>query len=72
MAKKQNYAQIRAWRTAKTDRIEIQPRKELNIPARIQAAIDAGCADSRQEYIIDAISAALDRDGFPAPEQPRE
>ena len=72
MKRKQDYAKIKAWQTANTDRIEIKPRKELNIPARIQAAIDAGCADSRQEYIIDAISAALDRDGIPAPESPRE
>ena len=46
------------------DRIQIQPQKTEQIPARIQKAIDRGIAPSRQAYIIQAIRAALDRDGI--------
>lgn len=60
----QNYANIKRWQLENTDRIEIKPRKDLRIPDRIQHAIDAGRAASRQDYIINAVLAALERDGF--------
>ena len=62
---KQNYEKINQWKNDKTDRIQILPRKEEFIPARIQAAIDAGKAGSRQAYILEAIREKLERDGIP-------
>ena len=62
---KQNYAKINEWKSRKTDRIQILPRKEEHIPERIQIAIDAGGAKSRQEYIIEAVKRRLDFDGIP-------
>ena len=61
-------ARIRAtikYREKSLDRIEIQTQKRLAIPARIAAAVEAGRAASRQDYIIRAITEALDRDGIP-------
>ena len=49
---KQNYAAINKWKSEKADRIQILPRKEEHIPERIQMAIDAGHAKSRQAYIL--------------------
>lgn len=46
------------------DRIVIKPRKTSNYPARIQSAVDAGNAASRQAYIIEAIEQRLEKDGF--------
>lgn len=72
---KQNYAKIREWQGENTDRIQILARKSDHLPERIQQAIDAGKAKSRQSYIIAAVKDALDRDGIPAPDtqqQPEE
>lgn len=52
------------YQTEHCDRIEIRPQKAEQLPARIQKAIDRGIAPSRQAYIIQAIRAALDRDGI--------
>jgi len=62
---KQNYAAISKWQKENVDRIQILPRKDEHIPDRIQLAIDAGFAPSRQAYILAAIRAALERDGIP-------
>ncbi len=66
---KQDAGKIRAWKIKEIDRITIEPRKLLQIPARIAAAVEAGRAASRQDYIIRAITEALDRDGIPEAEQ---
>ena len=66
---KQDAGKIREWKIRETDRITIEPRKLLQIPARIAAAVEAGRAASRQEYIIRAITEALDRDGIPEAQQ---
>lgn len=62
---KQNYAAINKWKSENADRIQILPRKDEHIPERIQMAIDAGHAKSRQAYILKAINDALERDGIP-------
>ena len=62
---KQNYALQNAWKRENTDRIQITPRKQLHLPERIAAAVEAGRAGSRQEYIIGAICERLERDGIP-------
>lgn len=69
---KQNYAAINKWKSEKADRIQILPRKEEHIPERIQMAIDAGHAKSRQAYILNAINEALKRDGIPRIENEEE
>ena len=61
---KQNLEYIAKWKLENTDRIVIQPRKDLDMPDRIRQAIVAGRAASRQDYIINAVLAALERDGF--------
>ena len=66
---KQNYAAISKWKSEKTDRIQILPRKEEQLPARIQQAVDAGLSKSRQSYIIEAVKARLDADGIPAADE---
>ena len=62
--RKQDFAKIAAWQAANIDRIEIKPRKDLHVPERVAAAVAAGCAGSRQDYIITAICERLERDGF--------
>ena len=47
------------------DRIALNTAKAEHIPARIDEAIAAGKAASRQAYIIDAIRQRLDADGIP-------
>ena len=49
------------------DTIRAQAQKADGIPARLDAAITAGKATSRQAYIIAAIKKQLDADGIPAP-----
>ena len=61
---KQNLEYITKWKLENTDRIVIQPRKDLNLPDRIRQAVVTGRAASRQDYIINAVLAALERDGF--------
>lgn len=65
MTAKQDAKKIRAWKNANVHRVTIEIRKELDIPNRIAAAVDAGYAASRQDYIIKAVSERLERDGFP-------
>ena len=65
MTSKQNTAKIDEWKREKLDRIVIQPRKERKLPERLQKAVDTGKAASRQEYIINAVEGALERDGVP-------
>ena len=62
--KKEVYDYIKKWNGENTDRLEIKPRKELAFPTRIDAAIAAGLANSRQDYIINATLQRLERDGF--------
>lgn len=69
---KQNYALQNAWKKENTDRIQITPRKDLRLPERIAAAVDAGRAGSRQEYIIGAICERLERDGIAGEDPPEE
>ncbi len=64
MPSKQNIEKIGEWKAKNVDRIVFEPRKEKQFPARLAAAIEAGKAASRQEYIIAAVEAALERDGF--------
>lgn len=75
MARKQNIKAIDDWQSANVERILIKPNKRDCLSERIQQAIDAGKAKSRQSYIISAVKDALDRDGIPAPDtqqQPEE
>ena len=65
MPSKQNIQAISKWQEDNTDLVRIRIRKMEHIPERIQLAIDAGKASSRQAYIINAILAALERDGIP-------
>ncbi len=66
MSSKQNIGKIGEWKAKNVDRIVFEPRKEKQFPARLAAAIAAGKAGSRQEYIIAAVETALARDGFMA------
>lgn len=69
MPSRQNIQAISKWQEEKTDLIRIRVRKEEHLLDRLQMAIDSGKGKSRQAYIIDAILAALERDGIPAIEQ---
>lgn len=62
---KQNYGAINKWKSENTDRIQILPRKSEHFPERIQLAVEAGKANSRQAYILNAVKQALERDGIP-------
>ena len=64
MPSKQDTKKIDAWKAQNVDRIVIEPRKDKLLPARLKAAVEAGKATSRQEYIITAIEEALSRDGI--------
>ena len=70
--KKQDAAKIRAWKKAKIDRIIFEARKEMRLPERIAAAVEAGRAGSRQEYIIGAICERLERDGITGDDRQEE
>lgn len=69
---KQNLQKIAEWQKENTDFIAFRARKELCIPDRIQRAVAAGKASSRQEYITKAILAALERDGIADEEIPTD
>lgn len=71
-AKKQDWTKTAAWQAVNVDRIEIKPRKDLHLLDRIAAAVDAGRAGSRQDYIIGAICERLERDGIPEGERIEE
>lgn len=51
-----------AWKKENTDFIRIFPRKDKNIPARIEAQVNRGKAKSRQDYILKAIRESLEQD----------
>ena len=68
MPSKQNISKIGEWKAGNVDRIVFETRKEKQFPARIAQAVEAGKAKSRQAYIISAVDAALERDGYPAPD----
>ena len=68
--KKQDPVKIRAWKRENIDTIRAEARKELRLPERIAAAVDAGRASSRQEYIIGAICERLERDGIAGEDPP--
>ena len=63
-----NYSQINEWQRANNDRIQVLVNKGKRLPERIQMAVDAGKAGSRQKYIIEAIEARLIADGIPMPD----
>ena len=65
MASKQNITKIDAWKAENLDRIVIQPRKARKLPERLSKAVEKGLAASKQDYIIKAVEAALERDGEP-------
>lgn len=65
---KQNIEAIAKWQKEKTDFIRFRVRKENQIPDRVQMAVDAGKAKSRQDYYIRAIMEKLEHDGFPVTE----
>lgn len=70
MTSKQNTKKIEEWKRNNVTRIHLELRNDSGIPERIQQAVDAGLARSRQAYIIDAVKERLDRDGIPESEQP--
>ena len=62
---KQNIAKINEWKAAKVTRINLELRNDSGLVQRIQEAVTQGKAKSRQAYIIEAVRAALERDGIP-------
>lgn len=75
MAKKQNNQAIIAWQKENTELIRIHVRKAEMITERIANAVEAGKDNSRQSYILNAVRARLEADGFPKPdgtEQPED
>ena len=66
---KQNIQKINEWKAAKVTRINLEFRNDSGLIERIQEAVTMGKAKSRQAYIIEAVRAALERDGIPEVEQ---
>lgn len=62
---KQNIEAIAKWQKENTDFIRFRVRKDKQIPDRVQMAVDAGAANSRQDFYIKAILEKLDREGIP-------
>ena len=62
---KQNIKKINEWKAAKITRINLEFRNDSGLIERIQEAVMMGKAKSRQAYIIEAVRAALERDGIP-------
>ena len=65
MPSKQNLKAIDNWKRENTDLIRVRVRKHEHLIERVQMAVDGGFGKSRQAYILDAIRAALERDGIP-------
>lgn len=65
MPEKQNSKAVTAWMKENTDQIRVRARKHEHLIERVQMAVDGGFGKSRQAYILDAIRAALERDGIP-------
>jgi len=61
---KANIEKINQWKAAKITRINLEIRNDTGVMEAIQSAVSAGCAKSRQAYILNAVRAALERDGF--------
>ena len=68
MGNKQNSQSIIAWQKENTELIRIHARKDEHISDRIAQAVAQGKDKSRQAYILNAVRARLDADGFPTPE----
>lgn len=66
---KQNTKKIEEWKRNNVTRIHLELRNDSGLPERIQQAVDAGLAKSRQAYILDAVRDRLDADGIPKPEE---
>lgn len=61
---KQDYEKIRKWKSENVTRLYLEVRNNSGLIDRMQAAVDAGKAKSRQAYILKAIASELDRDGI--------
>ena len=61
---KANIEKINQWKAAKITRINLEIRNDTGVMEAIQSAVSAGCARSRQSYILKAVREALERDGF--------
>jgi hypothetical protein len=72
MLSKQNTKKITEWKAANITRINLEVKKDSGVIERLQSAVDAGLAKSRQAYILEAVKARLDADGIPAVEEPSE
>ena len=72
MAKKQNNQAIIAWQKENTELIRIHVRKNEQLSERIAQAVEAGKDNSRQSYILNAVRARLEADGFPKPDTAEE
>ena len=62
---KANIEAIAKWQKEKTDFIRFRARKELHLPERAELAVQAGIANSKQDFYIKAILEQLERDGIP-------
>lgn len=62
---KQNIEAIAKWQKENTDFIRFRARKELHLPERAELAVQAGIANSKQDFYIKAILEKLERDGIP-------
>lgn len=62
---KANIEAIAKWQKEKTDFIRFRARKELHLPERAELAVQAGIANSKQDFYIKAILEKLERDGIP-------
>ena len=61
---KANIEKINQWKAANITRINLEIRNDTGMMEAIQSAVSAGCARSRQAYILNAVREALERDGF--------
>lgn len=68
MAKKQNSQSIIAWQKENTELIRIHARKDERLSERIAHAVEDGRDKSRQSYILNAVRARLEAEGYPAPD----
>lgn len=64
---KANIGKINEWKAANVSRINLEIRNDTGIMEALQSAVSAGFAKSRQSYILNAVCAALERDGIPLP-----
>lgn len=62
-----NIGKINEWKAANVSRINLEIRNDTGIMEALQSAVSAGFAKSRQSYILNAVRAALERDGIQLP-----